>query len=179
MKVFENNQFLKHLLYNASYFESRNSNASELDPVCHNSTDFESKFLERLSFRKKKIYNASDFEMKLICKENRFWWKFCFQTISLDRFTPKNANFCSYAFSQKRTIVKENEQKTVFLSTLLKRIRFWNQFLTTSQIGIKFFKIEQFFVKFTQLVIFCIGNFTACQILEYPIYLTTGFERKV
>ena len=37
------------------------------------------------------------------------------------------------------------EKTTVFLSRLLKGIRFWNQFLTASQIRIKFFKIEQFF----------------------------------
>ena len=89
IKTFENIQFLNHLLYKASKFESRNSNASELEPFLHNSTIFESKFLERVRFRKKKFYNASGFEVKLICKKNSFWWKFCFQKITFRSFYPK------------------------------------------------------------------------------------------
>ena len=145
IKTFENNQFLNRLLYNASHFDSRNSSASELDPFCHNSTDFESKVLERLSFRKKvsqrnRFWNEIDLKKKTDFDES-----FSLRKFFLDRFTPKNANFCSYAFYQKPTIVLRKGKKNSFPIKIFEKIRFWNQFSTTSEIRIKFFKIEQFF----------------------------------
>ena len=115
---------------------------------------------------------------KLFLKKTDFDESSSLRKFFLDRFTLKNANFCSYAFSQKPTIVLRKGKKTVFLSRFLRRIEFWNQFSTMSQIRIKFFKMQNFLVNFTQLVIFCIRNFTARQILKHPIYHTSGFERK-
>ena len=76
-------------LYNAAYFESKTSNASDLEPFFHNSTNLESKVLDCVRIRKK-IYNASDFEVKLICKKKQILMKVL---------------FCRFAFSRKPTIV--------------------------------------------------------------------------
>ena len=114
---------MNHFLYNESYFESRVTNASDLEPFFHNSTNFESKILERVIFRKKMVYTAWDFEVELYktdfdeCfafRKSLFW-------ISLAH---ENANFCSYAFSQKPSIGEKSGRKNSFLSRLLKRIRF-------------------------------------------------------
>ena len=95
--------FLYRKFYNASCFESRNSNASELDPFCHNSTDFESKFLEAISFRKK-VLQGIRFWKESDLKKTDFDEISSFRKLLLDKFTPRNANCCSYTFSQKPTI---------------------------------------------------------------------------
>ena len=79
IKIFENYRFLNHILYNASYFESTDSNASDLEPFFYNSTNFESKILERVIFRKKMGYNAIDFEVELICTKTDFDECFAFR----------------------------------------------------------------------------------------------------
>ena len=72
IKTFENIQFLNHLLYKASKFESRNSNASELEPFLHNSTNFESKYLERVRFRKKSFTTHQVLKWNWFIKKNSF-----------------------------------------------------------------------------------------------------------
>ena len=135
IKTFEKNQFLNLFLFNASYFESRNSNASDLEPFFHNSTIFESRSLERVINPKKvprgiifrreiDLYIQKKNLMNVLHSENQFW-------IFLTR---GNANFCSYAFSQNPIFVEKIEKKTVFLSRLWERIGCWNQFLTTRHI---------------------------------------------
>ena len=52
----------------------------------------------------KKLYNASDFEVKLICKKNRFWWKFCFQTITSGSLYPKKCHFWQLCVFSKTNI---------------------------------------------------------------------------
>ena len=69
-------------------------------------------------------------------------------------------------FSETNNSLKK-WKKTVILSKLWKRIWFWNKFLTKRQIRIKVFKISQFLVNLIQIVIFFIGNFTACLILKH------------
>ena len=122
IKIFEKNQFLNHLLHNASYFESRISNASDFEPFFHNSTNFESKNLERVIFWKKNLCNASDFEVKLICKKNRFWWKFCFQTITIGSFHPKNAKFAAMRFLNNQQLFKKMEKNRYPIITLEKKL---------------------------------------------------------
>ena len=168
IKIFQKIQFLNRLLYNASYFESRILNASDLEPFFHNSTIFESKILERVRFRKKNFYNASDFEVKLSCKKNRFWWKFCFQTITSESFYPKKCYFWQLCVFSKTSNCLKKWEKTVIQTKLWKRISFWNKFSTKRQIRIKIFKINQFLVNLIQLVFFCIGSLTACQISKHP-----------
>ena len=46
---------MNHFLYNASYFESRILNASDLEPISQNSGKFESEILECVTFRKKSL----------------------------------------------------------------------------------------------------------------------------
>ena len=119
--------------------------------------------------------------MKLICKKADFDESSAFGKSLLDRPTPKKRQFLQLSvFSEINNCLKD-WKKTVFLSRLLKRIRywFWSKFLTTRQIfRIKISKISPLLVNFTQLLLFSIGNFAACQILKHPIYHTSGFERK-
>ena len=133
IKIFKFDQFLNHFLYHASYFESRSSNASDLEPFFHNSTKFESKKLERVTLRKK-VLQRIRFWSEIDLNKNRLWWLFSFQKVIFWIFLAhENANFCSYAFSQKIPFGEKNWRKNSFPPRLLKRIRFWNNFLTTVQ----------------------------------------------
>ena len=82
--------------------------------------------------------------MKVLLKENQFW-------IVLRQKTP---SYATLPFLKNQQMLKKLKKKTVFLSRLLRRIRFWNKFLTTPQIQIKIFKRSKFLVNFTQPVIF-------------------------
>ena len=104
--------------------------------------------------------------MKVLLKENHFW-------IVLRQKTP---SYATLRFLKNQQLLNKLKKKTVFLSRLLRRIRFWNMFLTKSQIRIKIFKISQFLVNFTKLVIFCIGNFTECEILKHIFYHTSALN---
>ena len=133
IKFFEKKSVLIPFLDNASNFESKLSSASDLKPFFYNSTNSEPKILERVRFPKKsfttdQVYKWNWFVKKQILKKvllsgNHSWF-----------ISPReNAKFCSYAFSQKPTIVEKNGKK-VFLPRLLKSVRFWINFCTTSQI---------------------------------------------
>ena len=112
IKTFENNQFLNRLLYNASHFDSRSSNASDLEPFFRNSTKFESKKLERVRFRKKCFTTHQVLKWKwFVEKKTDFDENSAFRKSLLNRSTPKNAHFCSYAFYQKPTIVLRKGKK--------------------------------------------------------------------
>ena len=106
-------------------------------------------------------------------KKTNFDESFAERKSLLDRFTPKTPSYATLRFLKNQQLLKKLKKKTVFLSRLLRRIRFWNMFLTKSQIRIKIFKISQFLVNFTKLVIFCIGNFTECEILTHIFYHTS------
>ena len=82
--------------------------------------------------------------MKLICKKNWFWWKFVFQKVTFGSFYSKKRQILQLCVLSKTNNSVKKGKKTVFLSSFLKRIRFWNQFSTTSEIRIKFFKKEQY-----------------------------------
>ena len=111
---------LNQLLYSVSYFETTTSNASDFVPFFHNSTNFESKFLERFRFWNKMFYNASDFElnliflkkkqilMKVLLSENHFW-------IVLHQETPI---FGAKRFLRNQQLFEKMEKKTVILSNL-------------------------------------------------------------
>ena len=114
IKVFEINQILNHLLYNASYFESRISNASHFEPFFHNSTNFESKVLERSRFREKSFTTHQILKWNWFVKKTDFDESSAFRNSLFYLFTPKYTKLCSYAFSQKPTIVLKKE-KTDFL----------------------------------------------------------------
>ena len=53
IKIFETNQLLNQFLYNASYFESRISNALDLETIFQNSKIFGSNTLEHVRYREK------------------------------------------------------------------------------------------------------------------------------
>ena len=114
--------------------------------------------------------------MKLFFLKNKFWWKFCWKKITFGSFYAKKRHLMQLCVFSKTNNCLTNWKKTVFLSRLLRRIRFWNMFLTKSQIRIKIFKISQFLVNFTKLVIFCIGNFTECEILKHIFYHTSALN---
>ena len=78
IKIFGNFQFLIHFLYNASYFESKVSNASDLEPFFHNSGKYESEILECVTFRKK-VLQRIRFWSEIDLYKNRLWWKFSFR----------------------------------------------------------------------------------------------------
>ena len=88
IKQFESKQFLNHFLYNGSNFESRVSNASDLEPFLHNSTKFESKLLERVIFRKKMFCTAWDFEVELICTKQTLMNVLLSESHFLDLISP-------------------------------------------------------------------------------------------
>ena len=104
--------------------------------------------------------------MKLICKKNIFWWKFSFQTIIFGSFYPTKCQLSQLRVFSKTNNCLRKWKKTVFLSRLLKRIKFWNQFFTASQIRIKFFKMEQSFVQL----------YTTRQLLYRKIYSVSEFK---
>ena len=179
IKTFENNQFLNRLLYNASHFDSRSSNASDLEPFFRNSTKFESKKLERVRFRKKSFTTHQVLKWKwFVEKKTDFDENSAFRKSLLNRFTPKKAHFCSYAFYQKPTIVLRKGKKQFSYQDFWKESDFETSFQQRVRFESSFSKWNNFLVIFTQLVIFCISNFTACQILKHPIYHTSGFELK-
>ena len=123
-------------------------------------------------FEIKKFDNASDFEVKLIYIKNRFRWKFCFKKITFGSFYPKKRQLMQLCvFSKSKNCIKR-EIKTVFLARLLRIIRFWNKFLTTRQIRIKIFKISQFLVNFTQLVIFLYRKLYSVSDFETSFFTT-------
>ena len=89
----------------------------------------------------------------------------------MDCFTPtkKRQILQLWLFSKTNNCLKKWKTNSYpILSKLWKRIWFWNKFSTKRQIQIKIFKIIQFLVYFTRLVIIYIGNFTACQISKHP-----------
>ena len=86
----------------------------------------------------------------------------------MNRFTPKNAKFCSYAFYQKPTIVLRKGKKQSSYQDFWKESDFGTSFQQWVRFESSFSKWNNFLVNFTQPVIFCIGNFTACQILKHP-----------
>ena len=129
-------------------------------------------------FSKKNFTTQQILKLNWFVKKNRFWWKFFSEKIFLDRFTPKNANFCSYAFYQKPTIVLRKGKKNSFPIKIFEKIRFWNQFSTTSEIRIKFFKMEQFFGELYTTRHFLYRKFYSVSDFETSFYHTSGFERK-
>ena len=157
--------FLNHFLYNPSYSESRRfkrvrlraifsqlekfriesfrtcdvsedvSNALDSEPFFHNSKNFESKVLERVMFRKKKVLHRIRFWSGIDVYKNRFCRNFCFQkTLFGSSYTTKTPTFVVMRFLKTHQLVKKKEEKTVLLSRRLKRIRLWNNFFTTRQI---------------------------------------------
>ena len=147
-KLLKRVKFWTTFLYDASYFESRISNASDLGPFFFNSTIFGSKFSESVRFRKQKFYNASDFEVKLICDKTYFDESFALGKSVLEICTPKKRQLLQLCVFSKTNNCLKSWKKTAILSRLLKRISFWNKFLTTRQIWFKSFKISQFLVNF-------------------------------
>ena len=134
MKLFENNLYSNQFSYNTSYFESRVSNSLHSEPFSQNSKNCESKVLERVMFRKKMFYTASDFEVELICTKTDFDECFVFKKSILDLLTPWKRQLSQLCiFSKTNNWWKKKKEKTVLLSKLLKRIRFWSKFLTTRQ----------------------------------------------
>ena len=124
IKLFKNIQFFNHLLYSVSYFETRTSNGSDFEPFFHNSTNFESKFLERFRFWNKRFYNASDFELNLIfLTKNRFWWKFCFQKITFGSFYTKKRQFLQLSvFSETNNCLKNWKKNIYPIKTFAKNL---------------------------------------------------------
>ena len=79
----------------------------------------------------------------------------------------KNANFLSYAISQKPWY-REKKEKKVFESTLSKKKQILKQvFNNASDFESRISKYVRFSVNFKQLVIFGIGILSACQILKH------------
>ena len=176
IKVLEN-QFLNHFLYNASFFESRISNASHFEPFFHNSTNLESKVLERSRFREKKLQRIR-FWSEIDLWKNRFWWKFRFQKFTFVSFYPKIHQIMQLCVFPKTNNCFKKGRKTDFYRDVWKKIRFWNKFLRTRQIRIKFFKKEPFLVNFTQLVFFLYRKFYSGSTFEtsYLPHIRFGTE---
>ena len=126
---FESKQFLNHFLYNASFFESRVSNASNLQPFYHNSTNFESKSLERVLFRKKND-TASELEVELLmCTKTDFVESFAFRKKIFGSFQPvKTPNFATMRFLKNNQLVKRMEEKPVSYQDFWKESDFEKSF---------------------------------------------------
>ena len=121
---------MTQFLTNASDFESRNSKLLYFEPFFQNSTKFESKFLERVSFLNQQVAQRIRFWSENLLFENRFRWKFCFQKLTLGSFNPVKSRLlplCAFPTSNRR------EKKTVYESSFSRGIRFWNKFITTRQ----------------------------------------------
>ena len=147
-------------------FEEKEYFVSKFELNIHIASKLESKVSQRIRFRSEIVFFKKQILMKVLLKENHFW-------IVLRQKTP---SYATLRFLKNQQLLNKLKKKTVFLSRLLRRIRFWNMFLTKSQIRIKIFKISQFLVNFTKLVIFCIGNFTECEILKHIFYHTSALN---
>ena len=145
IKIFFKKSVLNHFLYNASYSESRHSNASDLEPFFYPSTIVESKNLERVRFRKKKSYDESHFEMNLICTKTNFYEWFAWRKLLFDPFTPQNAKFFRYAFSQKPWYGEKMEKEQFLNQDFWKESDFETGFQQRVRFWIKSFKIRHIF----------------------------------
>ena len=160
---------MTQFLTNASDFESRNSNLLYFEPFFHNSTKFESKFLERVSFLNQQVAQRIRFCSEIVLFENRFRWKFCFQKITLGSFNPMKSRLlplCAFPTSNRR-----------------KKISLWIKFFEKNQIlkhvynnatdfGSRISQYVRILANFTQLVLFWMGIFLACLILNHPFHRT-------
>ena len=169
IKIFEDSQFLNHFIYNASYIESRILNASDLEPIFHNSGNFESEILVRVAFRKKSLTTHQILKCNWFVQKQTLM-KVFFQKVTFWIFLAhENAIFCSYAFSQKPLISEKNGRKNSLPFKTFERNQILKQlFNNASDFEARNSKYVRILVKSTQLVIFWIGNFTACQILKHP-----------
>ena len=97
----------------------------------------------------------------------------------MDRFTLKNANFCSYAFSQKPKIVLRKGKKNSFPIKVFEKNQILKPVFNNESDSNQVFQNGTiFWWTLHNSSFFGIRNFTARQILKHPIYHTSGFERK-
>ena len=166
-------------MYQASYFESRSSNASDLEPFFHKSRKFESKKLDRVTFRKK-VLQRIRFWSEIDLNKNRLWWMFCFQKVIFWIFSPhENGNFCNYALSQKPPVGEKAGRKNSFPIKTFEKNQILKQFFNSaSDFESRNSKYVRILVKSTQIVIFWIKILTTCQILKHPFYHTSDLEQK-
>ena len=87
--------------------------------------------LERVRFRKESFTTRQISEWKCFVKKHILVKVWLSENPFCTLIHCENAKLCSYALSKKPQISERNGNKTVLLSKLLKRIRFWNNFLTT------------------------------------------------
>ena len=178
IEFFKFNQFLNHIVYHASYFESRSSNASDFEPFFHNSTKLESKKLDRVTFRKK-VLQRIRFWREMDLYKHRTWWMFCFQKINFWSFTPWKRQFlqlCAFSKSTswwKRWKKKQFSHQDFWKNQILKQF-----FNSASDFESRNSKYVRILVKSTQIVIFWIGILTTCRILKHPFYHTSDLEQK-
>ena len=156
-------------MYNASYFESRTLNASDLEPIWHNSGNFESEILVRVAFRKK-VLQRIRFWSAIDLYKNRLWWMFPFRKCHiLDHFSPWKRQLLQLCvFSKTTNWWKEWKKKQFPFKTFEKNQILKQFFYKASDFESRNSKYVRILVKSTKLVTFWIGNFTVCQILKHP-----------
>ena len=173
------NSVLDHLLYNVSHFESRTSNASELEPFFHNSTNFELQFLKSLSFRKKSFKTHQILKSKWFVKKNRFWWKFCFQKFLFGSFYSKKRQFLQLCvFSKTNNCLRKWKKNSFLIMTFEKSLILKQVFNKASDSPYQNFQIRSIFSQFYTTRQFLYRKFYNMSDFETSLYHTSDFERK-
>ena len=167
-------------MYNASYFESRVSNASDLEPFFHNSTNFESKILERVICRRKKCFAPHEVLKWNWFVQNRHWWMFCFQKVTfLDLISPWKRQLLQLCvFSKTINWWKEWKKSQFPFKTFEKNQILKQDFNNVSDFEWRISKYVRLLFNSTQLLTFWTGVFTVCRIVKHLFYHTSDFEQK-
>ena len=164
IKAFKIFQILTQFLTNASDFESRNSKLLYFEPFFHNSTKFESKFLERVSFLNQQVAQRIRFWSEIVLFENRFWWKLCFQILTLGSSNPVKSRLlplCAFPTSNRR------EKNSLWINFFERNQILKQVYNNATDLGSRISQYVRILANFTQLVLFWIGIFLACLILNH------------
>ena len=134
---------------------------------------------KKSQFSKKKFYNASDFEIKMICKKNRFWWKFCFQKFLFGSFYSKKRQFLQLCvFSKTNNCLRKWKKNSFLIMTFEKSLILKQVFNKASDSPYQNFQIRSIFSQFYTTRQFLYRKFYNVSDFETSFYHTSDLERK-
>ena len=150
---FEKIQILDEFSHDAAVFKTRCLNVSDFELTFHISSNFETKFQERVRLW-----------IRLFSKL-QFRWKLCFWESTLwDFFEPYKCHFLQYFVFAKSTNLGKMEKKC-FWYTISNAGQILNQlFHIASDFESRTLKVVRFTANFLQFVSFSIELLTGCQI---------------
>ena len=114
IKTVGKNRMLKPVFNNATYFESRNSKASDLKPFFYKSGSFESKILELIIFGTKTFTTRQILKWKMWCMKTDFDDNFALTKSLSDPYIPWKRHFLQLCSFPKATKWWKRWQKKQF-----------------------------------------------------------------